>query len=319
MRLASVYCQGEETAGILWEERFLPLPVLNKKFGWDYPGDLLGLMETESLAALHSWYVTAGGLALDQLSEQLIPRETLSFAPPYLRPRKIWGIGLNYQAHARDLSEKAPETEPASFMKPDTTIIGPGDSILIPRQSERTTAEAELGIVIGKKCKDVDRRDWLSVVAGFTTILDMTAEDILRRNPRYLTRAKSFDTFFSFGPVLLTPDEIPEVLDLTVSTVLNGEVRATDRVANMTFPPDFLVSFHSAVMPLLPGDIISTGTPGAVVIQDGDRVECRIAGFETLVNPVRDLKKLRVNEILRKPLNPLPRGEARDYWAQNRT
>jgi 2-keto-4-pentenoate hydratase/2-oxohepta-3-ene-1,7-dioic acid hydratase in catechol pathway len=219
-----------------------------------------------------------------------LTREEISFAPLYRLPRKIWGIGLNYRAHARDLSEKAPETEPASFLKPDTTIIGAGETILIPRQSERTTAEAELGIVIGKKCKDVDRQDWLSVVAGFTTILDMTAEDILRRNPRYLTRAKGFDTFFSFGPVLVTPDEVPDVLDLTVSTVLNGAVRASDRVANMTFPPDFLVSFHSAVMTLLPGDIISTGTPGAVVIQDGDRVECRIDGFEPLVNPVRDLK-----------------------------
>ena len=176
-------------------------------------------------------------------------------------------------------------------MKPDTTIIGHGDTILIPRQSERTTAEAELGIVIGRTCKNVAREDWLSVVAGFTTVIDMTAEDILRRNPRYLTRAKSFDTFFSFGPVLLTPDEIGDVLELRVSTVLNGEVIASDRVINMTFPPDFLVAFHSEVMTLLPGDIISTGTPGAAVIRDGDRVECRIDGFETLMNPVRDLKR----------------------------
>ena len=106
-------------------------------------------------------------------------------------------------------------------MKPDTTIIGHGDTILIPRQSERTTAEAELGIIIGRPCKNVSREDWLSVVAGFTPIIDMTAEDILRRNPRYLTRTKSFDTFFSFGPVLLTPDEIGDVLDLTVSPEMN--------------------------------------------------------------------------------------------------
>ena len=220
------------------------------------------------------------------------PKKMISFAPLYRRPRKIWGIGLNYQAHARDLSEKAPETEPASFMKPDTTIIGHGDTILIPRQSERTTAEAELGIIIGRHAKNVVREDWLSVVAGFTTVIDMTAEDILRRNPRYLTRSKSFDTFFSIGPVLLTPDEISDVLDLKVSTVLNGQVIAEDRVVNMTFPPDLLVAFHSEVMTLLPGDIISTGTPGAALIQDGDRVECRIDGFETLMNPVRDLKKV---------------------------
>jgi 2-keto-4-pentenoate hydratase/2-oxohepta-3-ene-1,7-dioic acid hydratase in catechol pathway len=128
------------------------------------------------------------------------------------------------------------------------------------------------------------------VVAGFTTILDMTAEDILRKNPRYLTRCKSFDTFFSFGPVLVTPDEIPDVLALQVATVLNGKVHAENVVARMTFPPAQLVAFHSRVMPWLPGDILSTGTPQAVPLRDGDVLECRIDGFPPLRNPVRDLK-----------------------------
>lgn len=269
----------------------LPLELLNRKFGWKVPNDLLGLIETGSLESISGWYQAGGEKDLLDLKGLLVPENEISFVPPYRRPRKIWGIGLNYQAHAQDLSEKAPETEPASFLKPDTTIIGHGDTILIPWQSEKTTAEAELGIVVGRRCKNVAREDWLSVVAGFTTVLDMTAEDILRRNPRYLTRAKSFDSFFSFGPVLVTPDEIGDVLDLNVSTVLNGQVRAADRIVHMTFPPDFLVSFHSQVMTLLPGDIISTGTPGAAPIRDGDRVECRIDGFETLMNRVRDLKK----------------------------
>jgi 2-keto-4-pentenoate hydratase/2-oxohepta-3-ene-1,7-dioic acid hydratase in catechol pathway len=291
MKLASLRYQGEENAGILVPGGILSLESLNRKFSWKYPCDLLGLIETGSLEPIREWYQAGGEQELLVFREFLIPEKEISLAPLYRRPRKIWGIGLNYKAHARDLSEKAPETEPASFMKPDTTIIGQGDAILIPRQSERTTAEAELGIIIGRPCKNVARKDWLSVVAGFTTVIDMTAEDILRRNPRYLTRSKSFDTFFSFGPVLVTPDEIREVLDLKVSTVLNGQIVAEDRVAHMTFPPDFLVAFHSKVMTLLPGDIISTGTPGAAVIQDGDRVECRIDGFETLMNPVRDLKK----------------------------
>jgi 2-keto-4-pentenoate hydratase/2-oxohepta-3-ene-1,7-dioic acid hydratase in catechol pathway len=291
MKLASVRYQGEEKAGIMVSGGILPLEFLNQHFGWKYSSDLLGLIESGALEEIREWYQAGGEKELAGLKKFLIPEKEISFAPLYRRPRKIWGIGLNYQAHAKDLSEKAPETEPASFMKPDTTIIGPGDTILIPKQSERTTAESELGIVIGRPCKNVAREDWLSVVAGYTTVIDLTAEDILRRNPRYLTRSKSFDTFFSFGPVLLTPDEITEVRDLTVSTVLNGQVMAGDRVAHMTFPPDFLVAFHSEVMTLLPGDILSTGTPGAAVIQDGDRVECRIDGFETLKNPVRDLKK----------------------------
>jgi 2-keto-4-pentenoate hydratase/2-oxohepta-3-ene-1,7-dioic acid hydratase in catechol pathway len=129
----------------------------------------------------------------------------------YRRPRKIWGVGLNYVEHAGDLSESAPADKPASFMRPDTTIIGPGEEIVLPDQSERVTAEAQLALVIGREAKDVPEEDAPSVVAGFTTVLDMTAEDILKRNSRYLTRAKSFDTFFSFGPELVTPDEVADV------------------------------------------------------------------------------------------------------------
>ncbi len=168
MKLASFHDQGTEKAGLLVPEGLISLDGLNKKFGWEYPGDLLGLMETGSLEQINAWYRAGGEKALGGLHEGIIPREAISSAPLYRRPRKIWGIGLNYQAHARDLSQKAPETEPASFRKPDTTIIGAGDAILIPRQSERTTAEAELGIVIGKRCKDVDRKGWLSVASGWS-------------------------------------------------------------------------------------------------------------------------------------------------------
>jgi 2-keto-4-pentenoate hydratase/2-oxohepta-3-ene-1,7-dioic acid hydratase in catechol pathway len=209
-----------------------------------------------------------------------------SHAPLYRRPRKIWGIGLNYVEHAGDLSETAPAEEPASFMRPDTTIIGPGDEIVLPSQSERVTAEGELALVMGREAKDVSEADAPLFVAGFTTVLDMTAEDILRRNPRYLTRSKSFDTFFSFGPELVTPDEIEDVDTLEVSTMLNGKVHRSNTVLNMTFSPWWLVSFHSRIMTLLPGDVISTGTPGAVVIQEGDVAGCRITGFESLSNPI---------------------------------
>ncbi len=158
---------------------------------------------------------------------------------------------------------------------------------MLPAQSGRVTTEAELAVIIGREAKDLLEEDAPSVVAGFTTVLDMTAEDILRRNPRYLTRAKSFDTFFSFGPHLVTPDEVGEVGELEVATVLNGEVRRKNTVSNMIFSPWSLVSFHSKVMTLLPGDVICTGTPGAVEIRDGDVVECRISSFEPLSNPVR--------------------------------
>jgi 2-keto-4-pentenoate hydratase/2-oxohepta-3-ene-1,7-dioic acid hydratase in catechol pathway len=115
----------------------------------------------------------------------------------------------------------------------------------------------------------------------------MTAEDILQKNPRFLTRSKNFDTFFSFGPELITADEVPDVLNVKVGTYNNGRLHRENVVANMAFPPFYLVAFHSHVATLYPGDIISTGTPGAVVIGDGDVAECRIEGLGTLSNPVR--------------------------------
>ena len=197
---------------------------------------------------------------------------------------------VEVKAHAEDLSERLPDSEPASFMKPDTTIIGYNDKIKIPKLSQKTTAEAELGLIFGKKCKNVHPEDWRSVIAGFTTIIDVTAEDILRRNPRNITQAKSFDTFFSFGPIFYTIDEVNDPFRLQVQTVINSNVHAENIVANMTFPLDFLVSYHSQIMTMLPGDIISSGTPGAVPLKNGDVIECRIDGFQPLKNNVVDLK-----------------------------
>lgn len=208
---------------------------------------------------------------------------------PYRRPRMIWGIGLNYREHAGDLTESVP-TEPASFIKADHTVIGPGEPIPIPHQSERTTSEAELGLVIGSPCRNVDEAAALDHVFGVCTILDQTAEDILERNPRFLTRSKNFPGFFSFGPEIVPLDALSgfqdDLSDVEVTTARNGETVRTNRVANMTFSPAHLVAFHSRVMPLSPGDIISTGTPGAVHIRPGDVVTCTIPGVGELTNPV---------------------------------
>ncbi|PZE22157.1 fumarylacetoacetate hydrolase family protein [Paenibacillus xerothermodurans] len=290
MRLASIKTNGVEAAAVVGHSGVILVEAINNRLAKNWCTELFDMIKTGQLDEMKFWYQNGGAEEINSLNDAVIPFERVEYAPLYRHPRKIWGIGLNYVEHAADLHEKAPNTEPASFMKPDTTIIGPGDTIQIPRQSDRTTAESELGIIIGKECKDVSEEDAESVIAGFTTIIDMTAEDILAVNPRYLTRSKSFDTFFSFGPQLVTPDEVDEVLDLNVSTVINGGIHRKNVVSNMTFRPWYLVSFHSKVMTLLPGDIISTGTPGAVVIRDGDVVECHIDGFEKLVNPVKDLK-----------------------------
>lgn len=261
--------------GLLYADVLLP----------GFTGDVRALIEQDATEKLMM-------LAENAPDDSFVTANGLPFTAPYRSPRKIWGIGLNYVAHAADLAESVP-TEPASFIKADHTIVGPDDPIELPPQtlSDRVTAEAELGLVIGRTCRNVTEDEALDYVWGVTTILDQTAEDILARNPRFLTRSKNFPTFFCFGPDLIPLDEVlqrfPILDDIEVSTVRNNDTVRTNTVGNMTFSPQNLVSFHSQVMPLFPGDIISTGTPGALVIADGDIVECRIPGVGLLSNRVQ--------------------------------
>lgn len=290
MRLATIKQEGKEIAGVITTTGIVTLETLNQTEQSQWSTDLYEMICLGQIPELNKWYKAGGKAKLETL--EAVPFAQVEYAPLYRHPHKIFGIGLNYADHAGDLAEKAPTGIPASFFKPDTTIVGHKDEIKIPLQSQKTTAEAELGIIMGKVCENIEPKDWLDYVAGYTTILDQTAEDILRLNPRYLTHVKSFETFLSFGPQLVTPDEIEDVSKLVVQTVSNGEVHAENTVSNMTFAPDVLVSLHSKVFKWLPGDVLSTGTPRAVHIQHGDTVECRITGFEPLINPVIDKKVL---------------------------
>ncbi|MHA1660624.1 MAG: fumarylacetoacetate hydrolase family protein [Promethearchaeota archaeon] len=293
MRLCTIKQNSKEIIALKLDAGAIPVNILNETFNKEWSMNLFQLINSGEIEEMNSWYLAIKESIIEQQKEIIIPSEDVEYCPLYRHPHKIWGIGLNFVDHASDLSERAPQSIPASFMKADTTIIGYGDDIKIPLQSNKATGEAELGIIIGKKCKNIERKDWLNVVAGFTTIIDVTAEDILRKNPRFLTLSKNFDTFFSFGPLLVTPDEIEDVKGLNVATVTNGKIHAQNVVSNMNFAPDFLVSFHSKVMTLLPGDVISTGTPKAVPLNDGDIIECRINGFMPLKNRVRDLKLIK--------------------------
>lgn len=277
MRLCNMRLNGEETAGVATAEGIVPVKRINAHLGRAWPTDLFALIQEGLSPILHRDAERTPGALMPSMVE---------YGPLYRHPRKIWGIGLNYKDHAADLSAPFP-TEPASFMKGDQTIIGPGDVIELPPESERVTAEAELGVVIGRECRFVREEEVPAYIAGYCLILDMTAEDILQRNPRFLTRAKNYDTFFSFGPELITPDEVLDPMRLQVSTWKNGSLHRENAVSNMAFPPHYLVAFHSNVMTLYPGDIISTGTPGAVVIEAGDVAECRIEGLGVLSNPVQ--------------------------------
>ena len=290
MRLSTIRFRDGETAAVSVREGLVTVKSVNEAAGTNWETDLYKLICSGRLREMTDWYNSRGKKLVESMDP--ISWKEARIAPLYRTPSKIFGIGLNYKDHAADLLEKSPQEIPASFIKPHTTIIGPGDEIKIPLQSQKTTGEAELGVIMGRECENIEPEDWLSYVAGFTTVLDMTAEDILRLNPRYLTLVKSFETFLSFGPELVTPDEISDIKNLVVHTVHNGMVHAKNSVSNMTFPPDFLVSFHSKVFKWLPGDILSTGTPRAVPLAHRDTVECRITGFRPLLNPVVDKKLL---------------------------
>lgn len=203
--------------------------------------------------------------------------DSVTLTVPFETLGKLWGIGLNYAEHASDLNETRPE-EPASFMKPASTVVGPGGPIRLPPRelTDHVTAEAELGVVIGRRCYDIDEDDVDRVVAGYVPIIDMTAEDILERNPRYLTRSKSFDTFLVIGSRIVTQPSVGSLEGLQVKTVINDTEIAQNTVDNMMVSPRELVAFHSRVMTLEAGDIISTGTPGAGVIKAGDTVTASV-------------------------------------------
>jgi len=281
MRLCTVKEGQRLLAGVLIGKKIVTVNEINNQLGTTFSIRLDELIQKNEICSLRQMLTK-----LNQENCTGIAVEKAQFAAPYLNPPKIWGIGLNYPQHAADLNAQRPEDEPASFMKPATTIIGPGDMIQLPPQSQEVTGEAEIGVIIGQECKNVKIEDVPSVILGYTTIIDMTAVDILQRNPRYLTRSKSFDTFFSFGPWIVTPDEIEDLRQLRITTLINGKEHRSNIVGNMTFPPHVLVSFHSKVMTFKPGDIISCGTPGAAPLHSGDIIGCRVSGIGYLENPV---------------------------------
>lgn len=281
MRFATLAIDGADQACLRVGGAWAPLDVVDPAL----EGDLLTLIELE-LAAGDLADLPRRAAAQDR--GRLVDAGAAVYRPPYRRPRKIWGIGLNYRDHAADLNESAP-SQPASFIKGDHTIIGPGDPITIPRQSSRTTAEAELGLIFGRTTRDIGPDDALGCLFGVCVILDQTAEDILQLNPRYLTRSKNFPGFFSFGPEVVTLDEflaLQDLHDVRVSTHVDGKEIRSNTIGNMVHGPAELIGFHSQVMPFFPGDIISSGTPGAGVLHHGAVVTATVSGMAPLVNPV---------------------------------
>lgn len=277
MRLIRFEHQGSKFVGVVAKGAIAPVSEINAKHGTHVPDDMLAIIQ-------------AGDLEPLRLVEGVntVPFTEVRPLLPYDVPPKIWCIGLNYKTHAEDIQAVQPE-EPGSFMKPASCMFGPGGDIVLPPPeiSNDVDAEGELGVIIGKKCRFVPMSDVGSVIFGYTTTLDLTALDVLKRNPRYLTRAKSIDTFFSFGPVVVTADEIADVNELEVVTEHNGRICSSDFVRNMRHRPFELVRFHSDYFTLYPGDLISTGCPKGARIQAGDSVRAKIDGVGRLSARVR--------------------------------
>ncbi len=201
-------------------------------------------------------------------------------------PSKVVAVGLNYRDHAEELKMKLPE-EPLLFLKPSSSVIGPGDTILMPPQSARVDYEAELAIVVDKEAKNVPEKDAKQVILGFTCLNDVTARDLQNKDGQW-TRAKGFDTFCPIGPWIKT-DVDPS--DLKIDLLLNGQAKQSSRTSNLIFNSYKLIEYITSVMTLYPGDVIATGTTSGIgPMADGDTVQVVIEGIGCLSNRVESWK-----------------------------
>jgi 2-keto-4-pentenoate hydratase/2-oxohepta-3-ene-1,7-dioic acid hydratase in catechol pathway len=201
---------------------------------------------------------------------------------PPATPTKVVCIGRNYAEHAKELGNEAPK-EPLLFLKPPSALLAPNGTIVRPPVSQRVDFEGELTIVIGREAKNVRADAWRDYVRGFACANDVTARDLQKKDVQF-TRGKGFDTFLPLGPCIETD---LDVASLRLTTRVNGEIRQDGSTAQMIFSCAFLVEYISAIMTLMPGDLILTGTPAGVgALESGDRVEVEIEGIGVLANAV---------------------------------
>mgnify|MGYP001061613198 FL=1 len=249
--------------------RFIRYQTKNQPpaFGW-VQDDQVGTLEGSPLTEFRRLPAT-------------LPLESVRLLPPIL-PSKIICVGRNYVEHAREHGNEVPDV-PLIFLKPPTSLIGPGAAILLPPQSERVEHEGELVIVIGRGGRHIEPADAADYILGYTIGNDVTARDLQRRDNQW-TRAKGFDTFCPLGPWIDTEFDPTDAL---VTCHVNGEMRQMGSTHDMVFQPPQLIAFISSFMTLEPGDVIMTGTPAGVgPLLPGDTVEVKIEGLGSLSNPV---------------------------------
>jgi 2,4-diketo-3-deoxy-L-fuconate hydrolase len=280
MRLIRYGELSREKPGIVLEDRYYAATG----FGEDYNEDFF---DTGGLGRLHA-FVEANRAALKPLPEGI------RLGSPVARPSKIVCIGLNYVDHARETGA-TPPPEPVLFLKSTTALCGPNDHIIIPRDSVKTDWEVELAVVVGRRASYIGEAEALDYVAGYCVHNDVSEREFQLERSGTWDKGKGCDTFAPLGPWLATPDEIGDIHQLRLWLTVNGRLMQDGTTANLIFNIPYLIAYTSQFMTLLPGDVISTGTPAGVglgmkpnvYLRPGDVVEL---GIDRLGNARQNVK-----------------------------
>lgn len=272
MKLIRFREEGKEKPGIVLEENYFDA----SPFGEDY-GE--AFLENDGLQRLQS-FVDENKASLRKLDA------SVELAAPFQRPSKIICIGLNYADHARETGA-TPPAEPVIFMKATTSLTGPNDPIIIPKDSIKTDWEVELAVVIGKRASYVEEKDAMDYVAGYCLHNDVSEREFQLERGGTWDKGKGCDTFAPMGPFFVTKDEVSDLDNLRLWLKVNGDMMQDGTTANLIFKLPFLISYVSRFMTLLPGDVVSTGTPAGVglgmnpqvYLKAGDVVELGIEGL----------------------------------------
>lgn len=302
-RLAAFAGPGSAgSAGLVHAERVVPLAAaLSRVHGQTWFEGHAAAREwltapdrLERFLAIESWPELLGPVvdALDDLASQpdAVPLPQVTLWPPVQAPQKIVAVGLNYPSHAAEADRAAPDY-PVLFAKFANTLTGPRDDVAIPRASHRIDYEGELAVVIGRRAVAVDRADADAYIAGYAVANDVSARDYQFRTKEML-QGKTFDHFCPLGPWLTKPRPAGQLAALRLTTTVRGELRQSAPLGDMIFDVPYLIEYLSAIMTLLPGDVLLTGTPGGIGaamkprrwLRDGDEVEIDIAEVGTITN-----------------------------------
>ena len=250
MKLVRVGQAGRELPGVLLTDGSI---IDISASGIDYDEQFF---ESGGAGSLAEWLK-------DNQSKCPVVDKSTRFGPPICRPSKIICIGLNFSDHAKESGLELPK-EPVVFFKSTTALCGPNDNLIIPRNSKKTDWEVELAVVIGKKASYIEEKDALSYVAGYVLHNDYSEREFQIERSGQWVKGKSCDSFAPLGPFLATPDEVKDLDNLKMWCSVNGLMRQNGNTVNMVYKVPFLISYLSQFMTLLPGDVISTGTPAGV-------------------------------------------------------